>query len=90
MPATAKEWHQYWIDNRPQWYIDSLLGEPAVVEHPKDKRHITPTAPSTSSTSSASGNPWVNPEGVANRTILTYRRMRGIFRRRPVFLRPDQ
>ncbi len=33
-PATAKEWHQYWIDNRLQWYID-LSGEPAVVGAPQ-------------------------------------------------------
>jgi glycyl-tRNA synthetase len=38
-PATAPEWHQYWIDTRLQWYVD--LGIDAdnlrLYEHPKDK-----------------------------------------------------
>ncbi len=36
--TAAKEWHQYWIDNRLQWYIDlgySLSGEPVVVGAPQ-------------------------------------------------------
>ncbi len=36
------------------------------------------------------GNPWGELEVWPTRPILTYRRMRGAFRRRPVFLRPDQ
>jgi glycyl-tRNA synthetase len=48
-PSTAREWHQYWIDTRLQWYVD-LGVKPEnlrLFEHPKDK-------PSTSSTNSAS------------------------------------
>ena len=55
-PDTARQWHQYWIDTRLQWYVD--LGINATTSgssstHWRSCRTTRP-APPTSSTSSAS------------------------------------
>ena len=36
-PSTAKEWHQYWIDTRLQWYVDLGIDrrQPAAVRAPQ-------------------------------------------------------
>src|ERR1700752_4669714 len=70
-PASAKEWHQYWIDSRQQWYVD--LGIDAdnlrLFEHPKDKlSHYSTRTVDIEYKFGFSGNPWGELEGVANRT----------------------
>ena len=70
-PATAPEWHQYWIDTRLQWYVD--LGIDAdnlrLFEHPKDKlSHYSDRTVDIEYKFGFQGNPWGELEGVANRT----------------------
>ena len=70
-PATAPEWHQYWIDTRLQWYVD--LGIDAdnlrLYEHPKDKlSHYSDRTVDIEYKFGFQGNPWGELEGVANRT----------------------
>jgi len=70
-PSTAREWHQYWIDTRRQWYID--LGIHAenlrLFEHPKDKlSHYSERTVDIEYKFGFQGNPWGELEGVANRT----------------------
>jgi glycyl-tRNA synthetase len=70
-PATAAEWHQYWIDTRLQWYVD--LGIDAdnlrLYEHPKAKlSHYSTRTVDIEYKFGFSGNPWGELEGVANRT----------------------
>src|SRR6201996_2531875 len=47
-PSTAKEWHQYWIDTRLQWYVDLGIDRDnlRLDNHPKDKlsQHSAGTA----------------------------------------------
>jgi glycyl-tRNA synthetase len=70
-PSTAPEWHQYWIDERLQWYVD--LGIDAdnlrLYEHPKDKlSHYSDRTVDIEYKFGFQGNPWGELEGVANRT----------------------
>jgi glycyl-tRNA synthetase len=70
-PASAPEWHQYWIDTRLQWYID--LGIDAdnlrLFEHPKEKlSHYSDRTVDIEYKFGFQGNPWGELEGVANRT----------------------
>lgn len=80
-PATAKEWHQYWIDNRLQWYIDLGIRREnlRLWEHPKDKlSHYSDRTVDIEYKFGFMGNPWVNWKVWPTEPILTYRRMRGI------------
>ncbi len=70
-PASAPEWHQYWIDTRLQWYVD--LGIDAdnlrLFEHPKEKlSHYSDRTVDIEYKFGFQGNPWGELEGVANRT----------------------
>jgi glycyl-tRNA synthetase len=70
-PASAKEWHQYWIDTRQQWYVD--LGIDAdnlrLFDHPKDKlSHYSDRTVDIEYKFGFQGNPWGELEGIANRT----------------------
>jgi glycyl-tRNA synthetase len=70
-PSTAKDWHQYWIDTRMQWYVD--LGINAqnlrLFEHPKDMlSHYSDRTVDIEYKFGFQGNPWGELEGVANRT----------------------
>ena len=70
-PGEDEEWHQYWIDERTRWYTDLGINPDNLrhFEHPLDKLSHYSSAPSTSSTASASsGSEWGELEGIANRT----------------------
>ena len=70
-PATAKEWHQYWIDTRRQWYIDLGIDPQnlRLYEHPKEKlSHYSDRTVDIEYKFGFQGNPWGELEGVANRT----------------------
>ena len=70
-PATAPEWHQYWIDTRLQWYVDLGidLENLRLWEHPKDKlSHYSDRTVDIEYKFGFQGNPWGELEGVANRT----------------------
>src|ERR1700758_5646740 len=70
-PSTAREWHQYWIDTRLQWYVDLGIDPEnlRLFEHPKDKlSHYSDRTVDIEYKFGFSGNPWGELEGVANRT----------------------
>jgi glycyl-tRNA synthetase len=70
-PSTAKEWHQYWIDTRRQWYIDLGINPEnlRLYEHAKEKlSHYSDRTVDIEYKFGFSGNPWGELEGVANRT----------------------
>ena len=70
-PSTAKEWHQYWIDTRHQWYVDLGINPEnlRLYEHPKDKlSHYSDRTVDVEYKFGFQGNPWGELEGVANRT----------------------
>ena len=71
-PDTAKEWHQYWIDTRLQWYTDLGIKRDnlRLFEHPKEKlSHYSDGTTDIEYKFGFVGNPWgVELEGIANRT----------------------
>ena len=70
-PDTAKEWHQYWIDTRLQWYVDLGIARDnlRLFEHPKEKlSHYSDGTTDIEYKFGFQGNPWGELEGVANRT----------------------
>jgi glycyl-tRNA synthetase len=70
-PASAREWHQYWIDTRLQWYVDLGIDRQnlRLYEHPKEKlSHYSDRTVDIEYKFGFSGNPWGELEGVANRT----------------------
>jgi glycyl-tRNA synthetase len=70
-PSTAKEWHQYWIDARQQWYLDLGINPEnlRLYEHPKEKlSHYSDRTVDIEYKFGFQGNPWGELEGVANRT----------------------
>lgn len=70
-PATAPQWHQYWIDTRLQWYIDLGIRDDnlRLYEHPQDKlSHYSDRTVDIEYKFGFPGNPWGELEGIANRT----------------------
>ena len=70
-PSTAKEWHQYWIDTRRQWYVDLGIDPEnlRLFEHPAEKlSHYSDRTVDIEYKFGFTGNPWGELEGVANRT----------------------
>lgn len=70
-PGTDEQWHQYWIDQRLDWYKD--LGIKAenlrLYEHPKEKlSHYSKRTVDIEYTFGFVNNPWGELEGIANRT----------------------
>ncbi|MDR7300898.1 glycine--tRNA ligase [Haloactinomyces albus] len=70
-PGEDEQWHQYWIDNRTEWYTD-LGVDPNNLrhyEHPKDKlSHYSKRTVDIEYRFGFSGQEWGELEGVANRT----------------------
>ncbi|AKK28543.1 glycine-tRNA synthetase subunit beta [Mycobacterium sp. EPa45] len=70
-PATAPEWHQYWIDTRLQWYIDLGINRDnlRLFVHPQEKlSHYSAGTTDIEYKFGFGGNPWGELEGIANRT----------------------
>jgi glycyl-tRNA synthetase len=70
-PDSAREWHQYWIDTRLQWYVDLGIDRDnlRLFEHPKEKlSHYSDRTVDIEYKFGFQGNPWGELEGVANRT----------------------
>lgn len=70
-PSTAKDWHQYWIDTRRQWYIDLGIDPEnlRLYEHPKEKlSHYSDRTVDIEYKFGFQGSAWGELEGVANRT----------------------
>ena len=70
-PATATEWHQYWIDTRLQWYVDLGIDRDNLrhYEHPKEKlSHYAKRTVDIEYRFGFSGRDFEELEGIANRT----------------------
>ncbi len=70
-PSSAKEWHQYWIEERTNWYVD--LGIQAEnlrhYEHPQEKlSHYAERTVDIEYRFNFAGSEWGELEGIANRT----------------------
>ena len=70
-PATATQWHQYWIDTRLAWYVDLGIDRDnlRLYEHPAEKlSHYSDRTVDIEYKFGFAGSPWGELEGVANRT----------------------
>jgi glycyl-tRNA synthetase len=70
-PGTDEEWHQYWIDERTNWYVDLgiSLDNLRHFEHPKEKlSHYSKRTVDIEYRFGFQGNDWGELEGIANRT----------------------
>lgn len=69
-PGEDEEWHQYWIDNRYQWYVDLGInpGNLRLYEHPQEKlSHYSKRTVDVEYAYNFQGSKWGELEGVANR-----------------------
>ena len=72
-PGTDEEWHEYWLQERWDWYVDlgRQAGQPALLRAPaRRSSRTTRSAPSTSSTASSSAAP-SSPSSRASPTAPT-------------------
>ena len=70
-PSTAKEWHQYWIDERTNWYVDLGINPDNLrhYEHPAEKlSHYSDRTVDIEYRFNFAGSEWGELEGIANRT----------------------
>jgi glycyl-tRNA synthetase len=71
VPGTDEEWHQYWIDERTQWYVDLGIDPDNLrhYEHPLEKlSHYSKRTVDIEYRFRFAGSEWGELEGVANRT----------------------
>ncbi len=70
-PGTDAKWHQYWIDERTNWYVDLGIDRDdlRLFEHPKEKlSHYSTRTVDIEYRFGFSGSEWGELEGIANRT----------------------
>ncbi|MDF3280362.1 glycine--tRNA ligase [Gordonia sp. N1V] len=70
-PGEDEQWHQYWIDQRFNWYVDLGIDPEnlRLYEHAQEKlSHYSKRTVDVEYKFGFSGNPWGELEGVANRT----------------------
>jgi glycyl-tRNA synthetase len=70
-PGTDEEWHEYWLRERWNWYIDLGLSEENLrfYEHPKEKlSHYSKRTVDIEYRFRFAGSEWGELEGIANRT----------------------
>ncbi|ACY98763.1 MULTISPECIES: glycine--tRNA ligase [Thermomonospora] len=70
-PGTDEEWHQYWIDQRLQWYVDLGIRKEnlRLYEHPAEKlSHYSKRTVDIEYRFDFVGAEWGELEGIANRT----------------------
>ncbi len=70
-PGTDEEWHEYWLQNRWDWYIDLGVNPDNLrfFEHPKEKlSHYSKRTVDIEYRFLFAGSEWAELEGIANRT----------------------
>jgi glycyl-tRNA synthetase len=70
-PGTDEEWHEYWLNERWNWYVDLGLSETNLrrYEHPKDKlSHYSKRTVDIEYRFQFAGSEFGELEGIANRT----------------------
>ena len=70
-PGTDEQWHEYWLQERWQWYVDLGLRAENLrfYEHPKEKlSHYSKRTVDIEYRFGFGGSEWAELEGVANRT----------------------
>ena len=72
-PGTDEEWHQYWIDQRFNWYVDLGINPDnlRLYEHPQEKlSHYSKRTVDIEYAFHFANGQWGELEGIANRTDL--------------------
>jgi glycyl-tRNA synthetase len=75
-PDSAREWHQYWIDERTRWYTDLGINPDNLrhYEHPAEKlSHYSERTVDIEYRFNFAGSEWGELEGIANRTDFDLR-----------------
>jgi len=70
-PGTDEEWHEYWLKNRWDWYVDLGLDPENMrfFEHPAEKlSHYSKRTVDIEYRFRFAGSEWAELEGIANRT----------------------
>jgi glycyl-tRNA synthetase len=70
-PGTDEEWHQYWIDQRTDWYVDLGIDRDNLrhFDHPREKlSHYSKRTVDIEYRFHFQGSEWGELEGIANRT----------------------
>ena len=70
-PGEDEKWHEYWIDNRYNWYVDLGINPDnlRLYEHPEEKlSHYSKCTVDIEYAFGFTGSKWGELEGVANRT----------------------
>jgi glycyl-tRNA synthetase len=70
-PGSDEEWHEYWLQNRWDWYVDLGLSPDNMrfFEHPKEKlSHYSKRTVDIEYRFRFAGSEWAELEGIANRT----------------------
>ncbi len=71
VPGTDEDWHQHWIDERTQWYVDLGIRKENLrhYEHPQEKlSHYSKRTVDIEYRFHFAGSEWGELEGIANRT----------------------
>ncbi|MDA3022415.1 MAG: glycine--tRNA ligase [Actinomycetota bacterium] len=70
-PGTDEQWHDYWLEQRWQWYVDLGIDPENMryFEHPKEKlSHYSKRTVDIEYRFRFAGSEWAELEGIANRT----------------------
>jgi len=70
-PGEDEKWHDYWLDQRWNWYVDLGISPENLrkFEHPKDKlSHYSKRTVDIEYKFNFAGSEWAELEGIANRT----------------------